>query len=86
MTKLKYKPVAIQNECWGTEENSRGITVLVKYLAQGKIRIYEKKEAFTFSTAKELERFINKNKIKVISEKKFKPNDQDKLLHLLKAV
>ena len=61
-------------------------TVLVKFLAQGKSKIYEKKDAITFPDINYLDKYINENKLRVIPESEFKASRQESLMHLIKAV
>lgn len=74
MNKLEYKPIAMQNECFGGRigTDSKELTVIVKLMAQGKLYKYYKNDAITFPNAEALADYLDKTKIKVLSEKKFK--------------
>ena len=86
MSKLNYKPTEAQDECFGDIDKDGRITVLIRYEAQGKVRKYYRTEGQYFYSAEELEKFIKKNKIKVLPEKKFRASPMEGMLHLMKAV
>lgn len=84
--KLEYKPVAIQDECWGGSKKSPELIVLVKMMAQGTKFKYYKNEAMAFPNAAYLDKYISDNSLKVIPEAEFKATTTEKVLHLLKAL
>ena len=86
MSKLEYKPIQMQDECWGSSKEKYGITVLVKYEAQGKSKKYYKTDAMSFPNEYYLEEYISKNNISIIPEKEFRATTTEKALHLIKAV
>lgn len=86
MSKLEYKPIEMQDECFGRFKEEGKTTVLVRYEAQGKIRKHYRNEAIDFHSVEELESFIKKNKIRVLPAEKFKANPRDEIMHLITAI
>ena len=88
MSKLEYKPIAVQDECWngGYGHDSKELTVLIKYAAQGAKSMYYKNDAMTFPTADYLDEYITKNNLEILPEKDFKARDSERALHLIKAL
>lgn len=86
MSKLEYKPIQMQNECWGSSKEKYGITVIVRYEAQGKTKKYYKTDAISFPNEYYLDDYVSKNKINILPEKEFKATPTEKALHLIKAL
>lgn len=83
---MKYKPIAVQDECFGGTKKNPEVTVLVKMEAQGKKNKLYKNEAMSFPDENYLDKYINENNLQIISETDFKANKIDNILHLLKAI
>ena len=86
MSKLNYKPIAVQNECWGGSQQEPEVTVLVKMMAQWKNKKYYKNDAISFPNAKYLDEYISENAIEIIPEKDFKSTPTEKAIHLIEAL
>ena len=71
--KLEYKPIAVQNECWGGRvgSDSKEQTILIKLMAEGKYKHY-KTDSMTFPDEEALAEWIKETKVKILSEKKFR--------------
>jgi hypothetical protein len=71
--KLEYKPIAVQNECFGGRigSNSAEQTVLIKLMAEGKT-VHYKTDAMNFPNDEELAKWIKQTKVKILSEEEFK--------------
>ena len=85
MSKLQYKPTQMQDECWGSSKEKHGITVLVRYEAQGKTKKYYKTDAISFPNEYYLAEYVKENKIDILSEEEFKATPTAKALSLIKA-
>lgn len=83
--KIEYKPIAIQDECWGGSKKNPEVIVLVKMEGQGKKNKLYKNETMSFPDKNYLEKYIKENKLKVISEVDFKAKLVDKVLNLIRA-
>ncbi len=85
MIKLKYQPVAIQDECFGGTEKNPEIIVIVKLEAQGaKIKHY-KNDVISFQNVHYLDKYLSENNLIVLKESKFKPTVISKTLQLIRA-
>lgn len=82
--RLQYKPIYIQDECFGGDE-AESIVVIVKLEAQGKNRMYYKNDVLNFNNRQLLSEYITKNKVKVLPEEKFKVPIGIKAHHLCEA-
>lgn len=83
--KLEYKPIAVQDECWGGKSvEDPEVTVLIKLEAQGKTKKHYKITAETFPNASYLDKFITENNLVVVPEKEFKATEFDKVLAIIK--
>jgi len=73
MPKLEYKPIAVQDECFGGRigTDSPELTILIKLMAEGKT-VHYKTDAQTFPNAEELDNWIKKTKVKILPEVDFK--------------
>ena len=75
--KLEYKPIAVQDECFGGTKDSPEMTVLIKLAAQGKRNVLYKNTAMSFPDANYLDKYINENKLEVVPEGDFRANNVD---------
>lgn len=75
--KLEYKPIAIQDECFGGSEKEPEITVLVRIAAKGKKNVLTKVKALSFPDANYLDKYITENKIPVLPEAEFRATKQE---------
>ena len=73
MPKLIYKPIVVQNECFGGRigSDSKEQTILVKLMAQGAKYKYYKTDAITFPNDEALAEWIEKTGVEILSEKEF---------------
>lgn len=85
MSKLKYKPVAIQNECLGDNKNDPRIWVYVKLEAQGKSKKYYKTDVLEFPNRYYLQKFLDETELPVINESEFKADNVAQAIALSKA-
>ena len=74
MSKLEYKPIAIQNECFGGRigTDSKEQTVIIKLMAEGKSYPYYKTDAITFPDGESLVKWIEETKVVILPEEEFK--------------
>lgn len=84
--KLAYKPIIIQDECFGGTEKSPELICIIKKEAKGINRIYYKNEVIEFPNRMFLENYIRRNKLKVLPEQDFKALPKEKALQLIKAL
>ena len=78
MSKLEYKPIAVNDSCFGgkildyrTGETIPEITVLIKLKAEGKSYPYYKTDAMTFPNGEALSDWIDKTKVAILSDEEF---------------
>lgn len=64
--KLEYKPVAVQDECFGGSEKEPRIWVIVKMQAQGKKNLLAKYDVREFPDVNYLDKWLNETKLPVI--------------------
>lgn len=69
--KLEYKPVAVQDECWGGVLKDPRIWVLIKTEAHGK-KIHHKFDVKEFIDAEHLDRWLEETGLPVIPEKELR--------------
>jgi hypothetical protein len=86
MKKLIYKPIAIQNECFGGTEKSPELVCIIKKEAVGTKKMYYKNEVIEFPNRMFLDDYIKRNKLKILSEQDFKALPSEKALQLIKAL
>lgn len=75
--KLEYKPIAVQDECFGDrDKDNPELTVLVKLEAQAKNGKRYKTTALTFPDADNLDKYITENDLKILPESEFRSINQ----------
>ena len=84
--KLIYKPIIIQDECFGGTEKNPELICIIKKEAVGTKRMYYKNEVIEFPNRMFLENYIRKNKLKVVPEIDFKALPREKALQLIRAL
>jgi hypothetical protein len=70
--KLEYKPIAVQDECWGGTQKDPRMWVLVKYEAQSKSRRV-KFDVMAFPNPKAMADWLEETKLPVVPEAELKP-------------
>ena len=86
MSKLEYKPIAVQDECWGGTEKTPELVVLVKLEAIGSNRKHYKNDVIEFSNRYFLEDYIIENELKILPEKEFRASATDTAISIIKAM
>lgn len=84
--KLIYKPIAVQNECFGGTEKDPEITVMVKLKADGKTKAYYKNDAMSFPDRNYLDKFISDNKLEILLESDFRALPVEMAQLIIKAI
>lgn len=82
--RLGYKPVAVQDECWGGTEKDPRMWVLVKYEAQSKTRRV-KFDVMAFPSPEAMADWLEETKVPVIPEACLKPGIGNAVKLLSKA-
>lgn len=84
MKKLQYKPIAVQDECFGSrDKNNPELTVLIKLEAQAKNGKRYKTDALSFPDANYLDKYITENNLIILPEEEF--NKVEQVLLISKA-
>ncbi|MFA6190697.1 MAG: hypothetical protein WC711_04295 [Candidatus Staskawiczbacteria bacterium] len=86
MTKLNYKPIAVQDECFGGTIKEPKIIVIIKTEAQGAKTKFYKNDVKEFNCWEDLNVFIEENSLKVLPEKEFRADIKTKTISLIKAM
>lgn len=82
--KIEYKPVAVQNECWGGTKKDPRMWVLVKYEAQSKSRRV-KFDVMAFPSPEAMADWLQEVNLPVVPEAELKPGVGNAVKLLSKA-